>query len=384
MVEAARLALISVVRRWRRNLVSIAVVAAGVATLVILASVSIGSSEAVSSRLDEATRSQLTVLLPGASWSEDESTLLRQLRTDVEVTGAGTLVAPNRTPGSASVSTWRSGRTVEASVGVATPSGLRVAAVVAKSGALGTDRVVADLENAVYLGARIAVELDYPGVEAGHVVVNGRRLAVLGIIVSDEEAWVTASIVFPPASARAAGYLPDNRVLTVATDREVTPEVQSWLALTLSPLAPDSATVLSEPSAQELRAEVLERGNSLTGLVGIIAALTGFITLAATTFASLTERRREMGLYLALGYGRRFVSGQVVVEGTTVGLMGGLTGFLVGTTAAAAVSAVSFPLFYLPPVLVWLPLAAGVLGLASSLIPSLAAPRGAPSELLRH
>ncbi|MDR6865785.1 putative ABC transport system permease protein [Microbacterium resistens] len=382
MLESMRLSLKSVMRRWRRNLVSLIVIAAGVGALVVLSSVSVGSSETVSSRLDSSVSSSVIALLPARAWSLGEATLLANMWESQQVIAAGTLVSPDRTAGSAVITNPRSSQTVESSVGVATPSGLRVASATARSGGIGTDTVVNSLDNAVYLGARLARELNYPGVEAGPVVINGQVFSVLGIVTSDE-AWISASIIFPPAAADSAGYRPSNRVLTVSTRGDVSSKFQNWVALALFPADPSTVSVLSPPSARELRAEILERGNSLTGLIGIIATLTAFLTLAATTFASLTERRHEMGLYLALGYGRPFVSGQIVAEGTIVGLLSGLVGLLLGTVVSAIIGMYSFPLFYIPPLLLILPAAAGALGFMSALFPALVATRVAPSELLR-
>lgn len=382
MTGTVRLGVKSVLRRWRRNLISLVVVAAGVAAVVVPSSLAVGSSEAVTARLESATSSRITVLLPAAFWGSDEATLLGALSSQPQVVGAGTLVPPDRTNGSVIVTNPRTDRSIESAIGVATPSGLRTGGATVKSGGLGADGVVSNEASVVYLGSRVARELDYADVSAGAVLIDGRKFTVIGIIASDE-AWMSASVVFPPSSAEAAGYLPDNRVLTVSTEGTVTKRLQQRIALAVSPAAPDGVTVLSSPSAQELRAEILERGSSLTGLIGVIAGATALLTLAATTFASLTERRREMGLYLALGYTRSFVSGQIVVEGTIVGVLGGVVGFLLGTLVAAAVSAASYPLFLLPPVLLVLPGAAAVLGCISALVPAWAATRVSPSELLR-
>lgn len=377
-----RLAVRSVIRRWRRNLISLVVVGAGVAAVVIPSSLAVGSSEAVTARLESATSSRITVLLPATSWGAEESTLLSALDSQPQIVDAGTLVPPDRTNGSVVITNPRTERSVESAIGVATPSGLRTGGATVKSGGLGADGIVSGEESIVYLGSRVARELDYADVAAGPVLIDGRDFTVIGIIASDE-AWMSASVVFPPDSAKAGGYLPDNRVITVSTEGNVTKSLQQRIALAVEPAAPDTVTVLSSPSAQELRSEILNRGNSLTGLIGIIAGATAFLTLAATTFASLTERRREMGLYLALGYTRSFVSGQIVVEGTIVGALGGCVGFLVGTLVAAPVSAGSYPMFILPTILLVLPGAAAVLGCVSALIPAWVATRVSPSELLR-
>lgn len=378
----ARLAVKSVIRRWRRNLISLVVVGAGVAAVVIPSSLAVGSSEAVTARLESATSSRITVLLPGISWETEEATLLGALDAQPQIVDAGTLVPPDRTNGSVVIVNPRTDRSVESAIGVATPSGLRTGGATAKSGGLGADGIISSEERVVYLGTRVARELEYADVSAGSVLIDGREFTVIGIIASDE-AWMSASVVFPPGSARTVGYLPDNRVITVSTEGSVTKRLQQRIALAIAPAAPDSVTVLSSPSAQELRTEILNRGSSLTGLIGIIAGATAFLTLAATTFASLSERRREMGLYLALGYTRYFVSGQIVVEGTIVGALGGCVGFLLGTLVAAAVSAGSYPMFILPSVLLVLPGAAAVLGCVSALVPAWAATRVSPSELLR-
>ncbi|APF41086.1 ABC transporter permease [Neomicrococcus aestuarii] len=377
------LALKSVIRRWRRNLISLIVTAAGVAALVVLPSVSMGSSEAVSNRLDDATRSQITVQLPWETWESTERDLTSTLRSSPQISNAGTLVKPDRVNRSVTVTHDRFAESpIESTVGIATPSGLRTADVAVRSGGLGSDTVIADLPQAVYIGSRVARELNYSDVAAGSIQINGTKYSVLGII-SSEEAWISASVIFTPASAQTAGLTPNLREIAVVITGDIDEKLQKWIATAVLPINPEAASVLSAPSAQELRAEILERGNSLTTLIAIIAGITGFLTLAATTFASLTERRREMGLYLALGYGTKFVASQIFVEGMIVGFLAGLTGFLAGTAIAATISIISFPQFFLPPLLLGLPLAAGALGLLSSLLPALAATRVAPSELLR-
>jgi ABC-type antimicrobial peptide transport system permease subunit len=69
--------------------------------------------------------------------------------------------------------------------------------------------------------------------------------------------------------------------------------------------------------------------------VGAICLLLALVTVGSATLALLEERRREMALFLALGYTGRWVQGLVSAELGLVGLASVLAGGFLGEAVAA-------------------------------------------------
>ncbi len=69
--------------------------------------------------------------------------------------------------------------------------------------------------------------------------------------------------------------------------------------------------------------------------IGAICLLLALVTVGSATLALLEERRREMALFLALGYTGRWVQGLMSAELGLVGLASVVAGGLVGEAAAA-------------------------------------------------
>lgn len=74
--------------------------------------------------------------------------------------------------------------------------------------------------------------------------------------------------------------------------------------------------------------------------IGAICLLLALVTVGSATLALLEERRREMALFLALGYTGRWVQGLLSAELGLVGLASVLAGGLLGEAAAALLARV--------------------------------------------
>ena len=152
-------------------------------------------------------------------------------------------------------------------------------------------------------------------------------------------------------------------------------------------------------------ASVVERlEGGITAVTVIIAFLTGIALLVAalgivnTMITSVLERRREIGLWKAVGATNGQIRSVFLLEAGLIGLVGGLAGLLAarllmipGETIAAGIIAerAVFPLstgiFHMP---VWLPFAGPLLAVTvamlASLYPSARAARIDPVRALRH
>ena len=84
---------------------------------------------------------------------------------------------------------------------------------------------------------------------------------------------------------------------------------------------------------------------ALTFLVSI-SLLVGGIVLMNIMLVSVTERTREIGIRKAIGARRSNIVWQFIVESTTLSVVGGIVGIVIGFTIAAVISMIS-PLPYL-------------------------------------
>jgi putative ABC transport system permease protein len=160
--------------------------------------------------------------------------------------------------------------------------------------------------------------------------------------------------------------------------------VQSVLAATTDPAAPQDVSITNPSDALMARADASAAFQSLFLALGAVALIVGGVGIANVMVIAVLERRGEIGLRRALGATRAHVGVQFVAESTLLALVGGTTGAALGgftTTVYAAVrhwNAV-VPVSALAAAI----LAALVVGGTAGLYPALRAARLSPSEALR-
>jgi len=127
----------------------------------------------------------------------------------------------------------------------------------------------------------------------------------------------------------------------------------------------------------------------LSKLVGILAVMTAGLIVAANMYVVVTERRREIGIYKALGMSSWEILVLILLEAVGLGLLGGLIGFgfiQLLVTGMLAVSSVALG----QAVAITLSTMAQVLGLTLAtsvlfgLFPAMEAARATTMEVLRQ
>ncbi len=123
------------------------------------------------------------------------------------------------------------------------------------------------------------------------------------------------------------------------------------------------------------------------GVSGIIAVVAGMIVFT-TMMASVSERRKEIGIYRAVGFRRRHVMRVVYLEAGLLGLIGGLIGAGLGAVLPARAApflaltqGLEFPLD--PAVGLVAVVVSGVLALLAAVYPAYRAAGLEPAEALR-
>jgi len=125
----------------------------------------------------------------------------------------------------------------------------------------------------------------------------------------------------------------------VRTNPASVPAVESVLAATADPSAPQNVTVTDPADALIARADATTAFQGLFLALGAVALCVGGIGIGNVMVIAVLERRNEIGLRRALGATRRHISLQFAAEAVVLAGAGGAAGAALGAIATAAFAA---------------------------------------------
>jgi putative ABC transport system permease protein len=201
-----------------------------------------------------------------------------------------------------------------------------------------------------------------------------------------------SALIGYPAAQTYLGYVsivdgeqkagpPSSIYVRAATGHEAA--VQSVLAQTANPEAPNEVNVSQPSDVLTVRAAAAGAFNSLFLGLGVVALIVGAVGVANIMIISVLERRSEIGLRRALGATKGQIRTQFLGESMLLAVIGGVVGVGLGVAATAVYAHAKGWEVVIPP-LAW----GGGLGAAmaigalAGLLPALRAARMSPTEAL--
>jgi putative ABC transport system permease protein len=242
-------------------------------------------------------------------------------------------------------------------------------------------------EPVAVLGAAAAERLGIDRVYRGERIwLGGQWFYVAGILSSAALAPEidTSVLVGFPAATTYLGFSGHPTTIYVRSDTSQVESVQSVLAATANPAAPNEVDV-SQPSATLVaRAQAESALNGLFLGLGAVALLVGAVGVANIMVISVLERRSEIGLRRALGATRGQIRTQFLCEAVLLSLLGGAAGVAFGILATAGY-AITRDWAVVVPTVAWAGglAAAMAIGAIAGLVPALRAARLSPTDALR-
>jgi putative ABC transport system permease protein len=180
----------------------------------------------------------------------------------------------------------------------------------------------------VLLGSDVAGRLGLA--QGAALTINGERFQVAGVL--PQNGTVDDGRIFAHLGAvqRMSGQ--PGRVNAIEM-MGCCQEISKDLIAGLNRLLPDAkvVTIKQVVSAQQ-RTNTMMRNFGLVFL--IIIVLVGGASIANYMFANVFERRREVGILVALGAGRGLIQRIFLLKALLLGLVGGVFGYLGGTALA--------------------------------------------------
>jgi putative ABC transport system permease protein len=230
---------------------------------------------------------------------------------------------------------------------------------------------------------RLGIDHVYPG---ERIWAGGMWLYLVGILgpsvlVPEIESSVLVGFKAAERYLQFNGH--PNTVYLRAQNSQVA-AVQSVLAATADPQAPNEVNVSQPSAALTARADAQGAFNGLFLGLGAVALLVGAVGVANIMVISVLERRSEIGLRRALGATKGQIRTQFLSEAILLALGGGAAGVAAGALATAIYASTKGWAIVIPT-LAWAGGfgAALLIGAVAGLLPALRAARLSPTEALR-
>ena len=383
---AMKSSLVSVIRRWRRNLLTVLAMAIGSAAVVAMLGISQTTAQRITERITAYDATTVSLSLPSDVWETEESSLVDAAHQIPGILAFGTLVLPDAGTPNAHIESPLTGRSALVGIAIATGDGLKARTASTVSGALPSGFLSTKDPYSVVLGRALAGELSV-NTDSGsnRVTIDGRSATVVGI-VSDGPGFsvLNTTLVLSPQSAAAMGVTHDvPRSVAVLTDPGSAASIGAQLPIALYPQDPSAVSSSIPPSPDTLRDQLVGDTRSLVLLVTAVMVGATSFSIITTMQISVWERRREIGLARAMGQSRWRVAGTMMAESITLGAVGSAMGWAFGILIVSVVTAINQWTMTLPYEVLAIPVIGVAVGALGGLLPAANAAKIDPAELLR-
>ena len=193
-------------------------------------------------------------------------------------------------------------------------------------------------------GARILFGDDENEALGRTLTVNGRDLAVIGVVDTNDGDASGFSAIMPRATAKiaagsdATGFTSATALAQEGTDMdELCTKLQSKIVSLLNLSGTDAeseVSVSSMKSAIDSMNQYMGSFSIIMGAVAGISLLVGGIGIMNMMLTNVTERIREIGIRRALGATRRDITSQFLAESAALCVSGGIIGIVIGYVLA--------------------------------------------------
>ena len=230
---------------------------------------------------------------------------------------------------------------------------------------------------------RLGIDRVFPG---ERVWLGGMWFYVAGILTSAVLApEIDGSVLVGfPAAQRYLEFDGHPSTIYVRTDTGQVDAVQSVLAATANPEAPNEVQVSQPSDALTARADAAGAFNSLFLGLGAVSLLVGAVGVGNIMLIGVLERRSEIGLRRSLGATKGQIRLQFLSEAILLALLGGAVGVAAGVLATAVYAERKHWTLVIPTTAWAGGMAAALLiGALAGLLPAIRAARMSPTEALR-
>ncbi|MPV49210.1 MULTISPECIES: ABC transporter permease [unclassified Pseudactinotalea] len=385
----SRLSLRTVTRNPLRTLLATLGVALGVAVLVASVGMAATLNAQVNATFDSLRATRIVVQDNRVIVSDP---LFDLHGVDDQLAGvpgviAGGYLSTDQQSASVPVSSSLFGPREQFTIVFATPGALPASLATLNAGIFYDATSAALSQPIVVLGPVVAERLGITEVTADSgLIVAGQPVAVGGILAStgSEPQLSEAIIVDPRVAAELGLRVPEEYTALVRTEVGSVRAVALSLPLTLRPFDPVSVGISYPPEPRDLRGGIQESLNTLALVAAGLAIFIGGVGIMSVMVSAVAQRTGEIGLQRSIGARPRHIAVQILLEGSLIGLLGAVTGAILGVAVLICICLINGWQAVVPTWAWWAPTCGGFLtGALAGLYPASRAVRLSPAEALR-
>lgn len=191
-------------------------------------------------------------------------------------------------------------------------------------------------EPVVWLGEQLAGQLGVTGRSADAVVISGRKYSVGGVLANGGGfGYLNRAAVVPAPYARSHLGSGETERVVIRVRPGTAGPVGSFALLALDPAQQLGLRDVTPPDGAILRSNVARDLRRVGTAFGVFVGFVGMVAVANTLNMAVHQRRRELGLRSALGWGAGRIATLVLLESAMAGLLASLAGALLGIGGAA-------------------------------------------------
>jgi len=235
----------------------------------------------------------------------------------------------------------------------------------------------------VLLGNEVAVRLFKS--TGDHLTINGKALKITGVLDetgSQDDFLIFSDLTFVQEATKKSGALSLIEVSAFCNTCPIEEIVRQ-----ISEKLPH-AKVTAIKQTLQTKMEALDHFKKFSVGISIIVLLIGGLIVFTNMMASVNERKREIGIFRAIGFRKSHVVRIIFLEALIVGLLAGIVGYALGLGVSHIIGPMitgvkGGPLFMDPLLALGAIFLSSLLGILSSAYPAIHASKMDPTAALR-
>lgn len=382
-------------QRSRRNAFTMLGVALGVASLVLTVGFSATISAQLSDKFNLYLAQRVTLSSPAEEaissqraleWQASEGMTRLSKLNGVEAAG----VLQDVSGGGATVTLVHDDRTsydgrIQAPVIGTTPEGLHAQGVELSQGRLFDAGHVARGDRVAVVGESLMRRIGRPWQAGIQLYVNNKPFLIIGVVREDLSAASSLASVYVPLG-QGLGDGPSMQgktTIVLKTSAGAASQVASEAQVAWNPVQPGSLTASAPPEPNSLRQAVdVQQRNLMIGMAAVTLVIGG-VGIMNTFMVAVLERRREIGLRMALGSTPGGMMAQFAAEAVLTSAAGAILGVVAAVNILAVTCLINRWTPVISPESIGLGLGAGLLiGVVAGVYPARKAARTDPVDTL--